>query len=251
MVLAVSGDVRTADIVARLDALLGDWGARTDPRGWPPPSAEPPAPAAGLYVRQRNLPQAKVAMGHRIAARRGWEDPDEAPLMVLAEILGGDGAVSRLRRRLRAQEGLVYRANARLALGQHGAGTFQVFLEAETRRAARALELARAEVLALRDNPVSEDELRLAQRSLTALLPLLFDSAEKRAGRFAEDILLGRPHSYWTGLRRRLEAVTPRDVQAAARRHLRPEELLVVLVGDSSAITADLTRLFGNPHEIR
>ena len=279
MVIAVSGDVEARAAVAALDALLGDW--RDDDPGSPAVSTAsprtagksqapttldataaaaaelPPPPAAGLYLRHWPGPQAKIALGHRGPLRHGWDDADEPALLVLAEVLGGDGAVSRLRRKLRAEEGLAYRARARLTLGLQAPGTFQVFLETAPAHSARALELARRELVFLRDEPVPEPELALAKRSLLDLVPLLFDSAERRAGRAAEDVLLGRPHAYWQRYRDRVTAVTARDVQAAARRHIRPEELVAVVVGDRDAILAgaradhvDLARLLGPLHEL-
>jgi zinc protease len=238
VVIAVSGDVRTREVVAALHRLLGDWqaGVANAAPAAPPPLA--PAPAAGLYLRDFATPQAKVALGHRGPQRRGWDDPDEAPLAVLAEVLGGGGAVSRLRRRLRAEEGLVYRASSSIGLGSGQPGTLRLFLETDNRNAARALQLARAELLRLRDEPVPEVELGLAKRSILDLFPLLFESSEQRAGRFAEDLLLGRPHGYWESYRRRVEAVTAADVQAAARRHLRPEDLVAVVVGDRAQLLA-------------
>jgi zinc protease len=263
MVLAVSGDVEPAVVVAALDRLLGDW--RDDPAaGAAAPSAPPvvpdvsiPSPAAGIYVRDWQGPQAKVALGHRGPQRQGWEDADEPALLVLAEVLGGDGAVSRLRRRLRAEQGLAYRARARLNLGLHAPGALQLFLETDPSTAARALSVARAELLRLRDEAVPEPEIELAKRSLLDLFPLLFDSAERRAGRAAEDVLLGRPHAYWARYRDRIAAVTARDVQAAARRHVRPQDLVAVVVGDRARVLAGaradgvvLERLLGPLREL-
>ena len=259
MVLAVSGDVEPAAVVAALDALLGDW--RDDPAAAEaaaqPTAAIPPAPPPGVYLRHWPGPQAKIALGHRGPVRRGWDDPDEPALLVLAEVLGGDGAVSRLRRRLRAEEGLAYRARARITLGLDGPGTFQVYLETVPAHAARALALARAELSFLRDEPVPEPELALAKGSLLDLFPLLFDSAERRAGRAAEDVLLGRPHAYWARYRDRIAAVTARDVQATARRHLRPDELVALIVGDRAEVLAgaradhvDLAQLVGPLHDL-
>ena len=237
-VIAVSGDVTAGEVVATLDRLLGDWAVAGSAPPAPVAPPLPPPPASGVYLRDFAVPQAKVFLGHRTGARRGWDDPDEAPLAVLVEVLGGDGAVSRLRRRLRAEEGIAYRARARISLGTEHPGALQLFLETDNRNAARALYLARAELLRVRDEPVPETELRLAKRSLLDLFPLLFESAEERAGRFAEDVLLGRPHEYWASYRRRLEAVTAADVQAAARRHLRPQDLVAVVVGDRARILA-------------
>jgi len=286
MVIAVSGDVDAKAVIAALDGLLGDWrdddataaaATATSPHGAaagrsraataptsnvmgaPPPSVTdlPPPRAAGLYLRDWPGPQAKIALGHRGPVRQGWDDPDEPALLVLAEVLGGDGAVSRLRRKLRAEAGLAYRARARLSLGLQAPGTYQVFLETAPAHAARALDLARRELLLLRDEPVPEPELAIAKRSLLDLFPLLFDSAERRAGRAAEDVLLGRPHSYWQRYRDRIAAVTARAVQAAARRHIRPDELVAVVVGDRGAILTgaradrvDLNNLLGPLREL-
>jgi zinc protease len=304
-VIAVSGDVEPAAVVAALDRLLGDWAAGEDRAAAPTPapgvapdspasgerssvvgdgggaagvpaasaapsggssasrgsagtagdvaSPLPAPPPAGLYLRDLPLAQAKIALGHRGPVRQGWDDRDEAPLLVLAEVLGGDGAVSRLRHRLRAEEGIAYRASARITLGSHGEpGEVRLFLETEPRQAARALELARAELLRLRDEPVPDAELELARRSLLHLFPLLFDSAERRAGRFAEDAMLGRPHDYWRDYRSRLAAVNAADVQRVARRHLRPADLIAVVVGERELVLAGartagvrLERLFG------
>jgi zinc protease len=271
MVVAVSGDVQAAAVVAALERYLGGIGdgesaaagggaAAAAPRGGEATAAAgpgsrpelPPAPAGGVHLRHVAIPQAKIVFGHRTSPRSGWDDADEAPLLVLAEILGGDGTVSRLRRKLRAEEGLVYRASSRIELGQGEPGTLQVFLEAEPRRAARALALAREELLRLREGPVPAAELALARRSLLHLFPLLFDSAERRAGRFAEDLLIGRPHRWWADHRARVAAVTAADVLRVARRHLRPEDLVAVVVGDRELFLAgaradriSLERLFG------
>lgn len=297
MVIAVSGDVDAKAVVAALDALLGDWHDEPEggkafgnapanagapaatPAAAPPAAAAPaaappspvagvapqlpvtfglpPPPAAGIYLRDWPEPQAKIALGHRGPVRQGWDDPDEPALLVLAEVLGGDGAVSRLRRKLRAEEGLAYRARARLTLGLQAPGTFQVFLETAPANAARALAIARRELLSLRDELVPEPELAIAKRSLLDLFPLLFDSAERRAGRAAEDVLLGRPHGYWQRYRDRIAAVTAGDLQLVARRHIRPNELIAVVVGDRDAVLAgaradrvDLARDFGPLREL-
>ena len=68
-------------------------------------------------------------------------------------------------------------------------------------------------------------------------------------------MLLGRPHAYWARYRDRIAAVTARDVQAAARRHLRPDELVAVIVGDRAEVLAgargvDLAKLLGPLREL-
>lgn len=228
MVIAVSGDVDTPSILAELTRRLAGWEAGPAPP-WPP-AAPQHQPAPGFYHLERDLPQAKVAVGHLGAVRSGWDDPDFYTLTVLGEILGG-GAVSRIAARLRGTEGLVYRAGARLGVGDHWPGAFRIHIEAANENVALATRLALEEVERLRRQPPSADELALAKRSINRVFPLLFDTASEIAGYFAEDELLGRPHAFWSDYRKRIEAVSAADVRRAAEAHLRPDEVLILTLG--------------------
>jgi zinc protease len=201
--------------------------------------------APGLYHLERDLPQAKIALGHRGVERQGWDDPEALALLVMNEVLGGAGPISRLRASLRGRQGIAYRAGSRFDAGLRWEGDFQVLLEVEGSQAGRAVELALAEIARLRREPVPAAELELARRALGDGLPLLFDRPEETAGRYAEDELLGRPHGYWTSYVERLRGVSAADVQRAARRHLRPEALVYLVAGRraDAALVADAVGL--------
>lgn len=237
MVLAVSGAVETKDVLARLERCFADWAPPAGPPlPWPPP---PPAsshvPRPGLYHVERDIPQAKILLGAPGPKRRAWDDPEEPALVLLNEILGG--SASRLMRRLRGEMGLVYGAQSSLELGTWEPGEFRVFLETENANAARVIEVARAEVRRLRDEPPSEPEMAFVKKAVLDGFPLLFDTAAEVAGRFAEDEYLGRPHGHWRTWRQRIERVTAEQVRQAARRHLRPDEMIVVVAGRWSEIS--------------
>jgi zinc protease len=239
MVMAVSGDVTKADVLPRLEKCLAGWPASSAPApAWPPP-ASGQTPRPGLYYVDRDIPQAKIVLAHLGAKRRGWDDPDEPALLVMNEVLGG--GASRLLRRLRGELGLVYATSSSFGIGLHEPEVFQVFLETENASAARALKEALAEVRRLREEPVPEPELAYGRRSLLDDFPLLFDSASKVAGRFAEDQYLGRPHTYWQNYRDRIRRVTPEQVQRVAQRYLQPEKMVVIVVGKHSDISRGAT----------
>ena len=60
---------------------------------------------------------------------------------------------------------------------------------------------------------------------------LRFDTAEEIAGYFAEDELLGRPHTYWQEYLEGVAHVAITDVQEAARTYLQPRSMRVLIVG--------------------
>jgi zinc protease len=229
MVVAVSGDVATADVLARLEKCFSGWPAASGPApSWPPPaSAQVPRP--GLYSIERDIPQAKMFLGHLAAKRRGWSDPDEFPLLLMNEILGGNG--NRLLRKLRGEMGIAYRGESAFELGAYEPGAFQIFLETGNASAARALQVALAEVRRLREEPVPPGELAFVKKILLDNFPLLFDTPPEVAGRFAEDEYLGRPHDYWRTWPDRVQRVTAEQIQQAAQRYLQPDRMVIVVAG--------------------
>ena len=257
MILAVSGDFDAESLLSNLESRFALWpviepAAAATPV-WPPPAPRPSA-TPGLFHYEMDVPQAKVMMGHRLPSLLDWTDTDRFVLTVLAEILGGQGAISRIAGRLRTAEGLVYRASAQLLLGDLWPGELRIFFDTQSRSVSRAVELAAAEVERLRTEPIHPKELDLVKQSLLARLRLDFDTAEEIAGYFAEDELLGRPHSYWQNYLEGVSSVTVNDVRVAAKTYLQPSEFTILVVGRWSEIaagqtpgTSDLERVIGRP----
>jgi zinc protease len=89
MVLAVSGQVKTAEVLAQVERLFG--GMATGPVPVPEPP-RPPAPAESRDVLKVAGAQAQIVMG-RLAP--SLTDPDYPAVKVLSSILGGGMAVAR------------------------------------------------------------------------------------------------------------------------------------------------------------
>ncbi len=234
MVVAVSGDVDTKAILAELERRFAAWPAG-EPPSWPPPAPQAKL-VPGLYHVERPTSQGKILVGHRSYQRRGWDDPQVFAAVVMSEMLGGRGPSSRISGRVRTVEGLAYRAGASFGVGDHFPGEFRIQLESKNESVALAAKLALEEVERLRRERPSQGELDLIKGSIIDGFPFLFDSAEEIAGYFAEDEYLGRPHSYWRDYRKNIERVSAEDVRAFAEQHLRPEEMVVLVVGKWSEI---------------
>jgi predicted Zn-dependent peptidase len=246
MLIAVSGDFEREKLLPRLEELFAAWpprddltGGRTATKSVPWPPAGPPAGIdPGLFHVEAGTQQAKIALGYRAASRLDWMDPDRYALDVVLEILGGTGAISRLAGRLRTAEGLVYRASAVYEVGTLWPEYFQVFFDTDSRNTARAIDLALEEIERLRTQSIHPRELEVVKQTVLSRLRLSFDTAEEISGWFAEDRLLGRPHSYWESYRTGIEQVTIDDAQQAARRFLLPEKLVFLVVGRWADLSA-------------
>lgn len=237
LIFAVSGDVDRTRLAAELGRRLAAWprAPETAAVPWPPP-APPQSATPGLFVIDVDTPQAKVLLGHPAAASGAWSPQERAALLLMGEILGGGGAISRLSGRLRTAEGLVYRASADFDVGTLWPGDFRVFFEAESARVPRALRAAREEIERVRTTLAHPTELAVARETLLAELRLGFATAEQTAGRWAENELLGRPHHELQQTYRAIGRVSAEDVRAAARKFLRPAELVVVVVGRAAEL---------------
>jgi zinc protease len=98
-------------------------------------------------------------------------------------------------------------------------------------------------VTKLRDAGVTADELRMAKESTTRSLPANFETTFSTAGTLAGIYLYDLPLDYYQTLPSRLSAITTSDVAAVAKKHLVPERMVVVTVGDRSKIEPQLTKL--------
>ena len=227
-VVAVAGDVTVAAVRAELEARLGAWAGT----GAAPPMPGPPSLAQVSRTEsvQRSLTQATILLGQATVNRK---HPDFYPLLVASQILGG-GSSSRLYTRVREERGLAYNVYAQFAPARL-AGLFLVELQSENTRVREALSVVREELVRLRRERVSEDELSRARSYLIGSFPLRMDTASDVA-----DLLVGIERfdlglDYPSRFRQGVAAVTADDVLRVVRTHWNPDIMSLALVGDLRA----------------
>jgi zinc protease len=216
MLIAASGDTTAAALLPELEKRFATWateGAEEVP--WPPPEARA-QPKPGVYVVDKDIPQGNVQIGHLGKQRASWDDPDDAALAVMNDILGGGGFTSRLTKRIRSDEGLAYSAGSQFGINTFWPGAFTVFYQSKSETVALAAKIARQELERIRTEPVTDDELRTSKASFIETFPSNFESARTVANIFVADEFLGRPHQYWYSYRDRVAAVRFRLISRIA-----------------------------------
>ena len=231
MIAAVSGAFVKAEMLRKLEQAFA---------GWPSPKiAVPPIPsqispaAPGLYRVQKDVNQGRVSIGLPTIRR---DDPDVYALEVMNEILGGSGFTSRITKTVRSNEGLAYSAGSGLSPGVFFAGRFRAAFQSKSRSVPYATELVLREIRRMREQPVTAEELETIKNSLIQTFPSNFGSKAQAMGIFASDEYTRRDPSYWNTYRERIQAVTAADVQRVAQKHLAPEKMAVLVVGDQNEI---------------
>src|SRR5690606_37588122 len=99
----------------------------------------------------------------------------------------------------------------------------------------------------LGDEGVSEDEVANARDYLVGIMPLQMQTAEQLAAALANLLVFDLPVDYFLHYRDRIAAVSVDDVTHAARAHVRPAQLAIVVIGDAAAIRSGLEALGRGP----
>ncbi|MEW6323697.1 MAG: pitrilysin family protein, partial [Acidobacteriota bacterium] len=232
-ILAIVGDVSSAEAMAGVEKAFGMWERRDIPVFEP---TEPPPPTRRVIVIDRpDAVQTEIRVGHIGIPRR--HDMHQA-LDQTVKILGGEGA-NRLQQVLRSQRGLTYGASADLDAYKYAGG---IVAETDTRSdaTAEALRVIVDEFWRLQREPVFAGELGGAQAYLAGRFPLTIETPDAIATQVLNQLFYELPLEELEKRREIIESITPGDIQRAARQFLRPDRLAVVLVGNADAFVRDL-----------
>ncbi len=224
--LVIGGDITAAEVKEKLVPGLLQWRSANIPD-----MKFVPRFAQGAVTVRIDKPfsQATVVFGSPALERT---DKDYYPFLVMNNILGSGNLSSRLMVAIRVKMGLAYSVQS-VILARKYAGSFRVVLQTKDQSAKEATALAIKEVERIRNEPVSDSELERAKKFLIGNFPLRFSSTQQDYARFVAQVeFLGLGQDYpekYPGL---IRAVTPPDILRVARKYLKPEEPVTIIVGD-------------------
>ena len=192
----------------------------------------------GHIVHKADAPQSELRVGHRGVPR---DHGDYFPIVVMNALLGGLFS-SRINLNLRERNAFTYGASSGFDW-RRGAGPFVVATAVKTEVTGPAIREILLEIDRMREETVQPDELTLATDYLTGVFPIRYETTRAVAAAIATATVYGLGDDYYTVYRERVRAVTAADVRRVAQQHLHPESMLVVAVGDASAIRESLAAL--------
>jgi predicted Zn-dependent peptidase len=249
-VIAV-GDASHQELGDLVEAAFSSWGPEP-PHGNPgvsdPAASEPPPPRERLVLVHRpGAAQSELRIGHVAVPR---STPDYHAIVAMNMVLGGQ-FVSRINMNLREHKGYTYGARTGFDF-RRGPGPFALQVSVQSDVTADAIRESFSELRAIRDErPVTRHELELGRAALTRGYPRNFETADHMARAAAQLALYSLPDDYFSTFVPRMLALTEEDATAAAARHIDPERLVTVIVGDRDRLGTSLESLgLGTPSEL-
>lgn len=226
-ILAVHGDITTADAVAAVRTVFGDWARGPNQTvTFPAPRAEAPA---GVYEAVKaDVAQSSIRIGHQGSLES--TDPDYYAVQVLNEVLSGS-FTSRLFSTVRTEKGLAYSVGG--AVGSHFVriAPFSMSTSTKTSTTVETIETLVAEAKRIIAEPPTTEEIARAKQSI--LNSFIFNSAttQQVLGQQVTYAYYGLPADWLERYRAGIEKVTPADTARVAAEYIHPEQFALLVVG--------------------
>jgi len=174
--------------------------------------------------------QTHIKQGLPVLSRK---DPDYFALYVGNHILGGSGFSSRLMQEIRENRGLSYSVYSYF-LPMESNGPFEMALQTSNHQADEAAELLQQMLIEFIDKGPKADELEHARKNITGSFPLKIDSNKKIVEYLALMGFYDLPLDYLDKFNANIMAVSLADIQDAFKRRVNPEQMIRIVVGESS-----------------
>ncbi len=231
LTLGVTANLAWEDIEPQLRGFLADW---------PPCEAalpEPPVPdilnTPGVYLIPRELDQTTIVMAHRTAIRQE-DSQDYFSSRIANSILGSSGFSSRILNRVRTELGLSYSAGSFWTTPSESDG----IVGALTRTKAESTIAATRAILdvmeEMRRSAPERAEVEAAVDAASNGFSFNFQGAmqvvSRRVLHQAQELPEDWLERYVAGVQR----VSPGDVRNVLRRHLDPDRMIIMILGDPS-----------------
>jgi len=228
------GDITAAELGKILDDVFGPLPAKADLY---PVAQTAPVAGGGQKIIEMAVPQSVAIFGLGAMPRK---DPDFIPAFVVNHILGGGGFSSKLMEKVREKRGLAYSVYTYLQPYQK-ASILVGSVATKNASMAESLNIIRGELKELAENGPSAEDLAAAKAYLTGSYALRFDTNSKIASQLLGLMQEGYGPDYVENRNKMIDGVTMEDAKRVAARLLKPDNLVVTIVGKPAGMNSAAT----------
>jgi zinc protease len=193
-----------------------------------PPPAPAPSAASEQVVFMADKPSVSVIWGQ--ATGLAYRDPDALALRVGTNILGS-GFTGRLMATVRDREGLTYGIHAAVMNDTVSDGDWRIVANFSPDLLGQGLASTRRELESWHRAGVTPEEVEREKSNYIGTFQVSLATTSGMAGALLASIQRGYGVAWPDELPKRISALTTDEINAALRRHVHPEKLLLIKAG--------------------
>ncbi len=235
--IIIVGDLSAAEGMTLVEKSFGKWRGNRALRAEAVDRQGNPAMASQI-VSKADAAQAELRIGHVGVPR---SHPDYFSIVVMNAVLGGLFS-SRINLNLREAHGYTYGASSYYDWRRQ-AGPFVISTAVQTEVTGNTIAETMKEIDRMRTEEIDSSELSLATSYLEGVFPIRYETTAAIAAALANMVTFELPNDYYDAYRSRISAVTTADVLRAAKEHVDPERLQIVVVGDVATLKPQIEAL--------
>ncbi|MFA5833183.1 MAG: pitrilysin family protein [Bacteroidota bacterium] len=237
--LIVVGATTMSELKPKLEKLFKDWKMdKNIPKKNISDVSIPEKPTVYIVDKPGAL-QSNIFAGH-VAVQKA--NPDEFAITMMNEILGG-AFTSRVNMNLREDKHWAYGAFTTFvaAKGQRPFLTIAPVQTDKTKESFVEIKKELSEIVS--SKPVSKEEFEKVQKNASLRLGGRWETNNAVLGSITEMVRFGYEDDYWSTYAKTLQGMEYDDVASVAKKVLRPDNLVWVVVGDKAKIEQGIKEL--------
>jgi len=224
--MAIAGDMTIDEVKELIEKYFSDWKKGNDDIVSPSMAVMNYTP--GVYYAKRDMNQAHIRFGQMGLDSK---NPDRYAMDVMNFALGGGGFSSRMTNMVRTTSGLAYSVGT-YAYNRPFGGTFFAYCQTRAEAAGKALRMMLDIIKDVKENGITEDELKLAKESIINGYVFGYDTPSKIVNDRAYKDLLGFPPDQLERDLKAYQAVTLADCNRVAQKYLEPDKMVIIITGN-------------------
>ncbi|MEA5578149.1 pitrilysin family protein [Anabaena sp. UHCC 0451] len=238
MILGIVGDFNPQKMRSLIQTKLGDWKPNPKIAKTQLPEVSPANLGGVFFVNQPQLTQSNILMGH-LGGK--FDNPDYAALDVMNGVLNGFGG--RLFNEVRSRQGLAYSVYGSWSPRFDYPGMFIAGGQTRSDATVQFVNALQTEIKRIQNQRVTAKELNYAKESTLNSFVFNFQDPSQTLSRLMRYEYYGYPADFLFRYQKAVTATTAADVQRVAKKYLKPENLVTLVVGNQTAIKPPLTQL--------
>ncbi|TVQ90487.1 MAG: insulinase family protein, partial [Bacteroidetes bacterium] len=236
--MVIVGDINADEAKELMDEYFAQW-ERGDV---PTHTYQTPTPPEGrrvAFAERMGASQSNVAVTYPLEFTPGHEDAIK--VSVMNSILGGGVFSGRLMQNLREDKGYTYGARSNIS-SDPVVGRFVAQTEVRNSVTDSTFVEILFEMDRLRNEPVTEEDLQLVKNFMNGSFARSLESPRTIAN-FALNIKrYNLPEDYYATYLEKLAAVSVNDVQQMAQKYLKPDNAILIAVGNKEEVVPTLEK---------